>query len=40
MSDMSDYKKAIGDPVGLAELTVFYCERAEVLSEEWAGSPA
>lgn len=25
---VSDYKKAIGDPAGLAELTVFYCERA------------
>src|SRR5207253_8462194 len=25
---ISDYKKAIGDPEGLAELMVFYCERA------------
>jgi hypothetical protein len=25
---ISDYKKAVGDPEGLAELTVFYCERA------------
>jgi hypothetical protein len=25
---ITDYKKAIGDPEGLAELTVFYCERA------------
>jgi hypothetical protein len=25
---ISDYKKAVGDPVGLAELMVFYCERA------------
>ena len=25
---ISDYKKAVGDPKGLAELMVFYCERA------------
>lgn len=25
---ISEYKKAIGDPVALAELMVFYCERA------------
>ncbi|MEI8323852.1 MAG: hypothetical protein WCH44_00550 [Betaproteobacteria bacterium] len=25
---VADYKKAIGQPQGLAELTVFYCERA------------
>jgi hypothetical protein len=25
---ISDYKKAVGDPAGLAELMVFYCERA------------
>jgi hypothetical protein len=25
---ITDYKKATGDPEGLAELTVFYCERA------------
>jgi hypothetical protein len=25
---ISDYKKAIGDPEGVAELMVFYCERA------------
>jgi hypothetical protein len=25
---ISDYKKAVGDPDGLAELMVFYCERA------------
>jgi hypothetical protein len=24
---ISDYKKAVGDPEGLAELMVFYCER-------------
>ena len=25
---ISDYKKAVGDPEGVAELTVFYCEQA------------
>ena len=25
---ISDYKKAVGDPEGLAELMVFYCEQA------------
>jgi hypothetical protein len=25
---VSSYKKAVGDPAGLAELMVFYCERA------------
>ena len=25
---ISDYKKAVGDPAGLAELMVFYCEQA------------
>jgi hypothetical protein len=25
---VSDYRKAVGDPEGLAELMVFYCERA------------
>jgi hypothetical protein len=25
---ITDYKKAVGDPEGLAELMVFYCERA------------
>jgi hypothetical protein len=25
---ISSYKKAVGDPVGVAELMVFYCERA------------
>jgi len=25
---ISDYRKAVGDPEGLAELMVFYCERA------------
>lgn len=28
------YRKAIGDPVGLAELLVFYCERAAGFCEE------
>jgi hypothetical protein len=31
---ISDYKKAVGDPEGLAELMIFYCERgAEFCSE-------
>jgi hypothetical protein len=31
---ISDYRKAVGDPEGLAELTVFYCERdAEFCSD-------
>jgi hypothetical protein len=25
---IADYKKAVGDPAGVAELMVFYCERA------------
>jgi hypothetical protein len=25
---ISNYRKAVGEPVGLAELMVFYCERA------------
>jgi len=25
---ISSYRKAVGEPAGLAELTVFYCERA------------
>ena len=29
---ISDYKKALGDPEGLAELMVFYCERAAGFS--------
>ena len=28
---ISDYKKAVGDPEGLAELMVFYCERRWIL---------
>ena len=31
---MSDYKKAIGQPEGLAELMVFYCERAAGFSND------
>ncbi|MFG6441480.1 hypothetical protein [Roseateles sp. LKC17W] len=32
---ISDYKKAIGQPEGLAELMVFYCERAAGFSNEF-----
>ena len=36
---ISDYKKAVGDPEGLAELMVFYCEQAagfcsDILSDD------
>jgi hypothetical protein len=31
---ISDYKKAVGDPEGLAELMVFYCERAAGFCSE------
>ena len=36
---ISDYKKAVGDPQGLAELMVFYCEQAagfcsDILSDD------
>jgi hypothetical protein len=31
---IADYKKAVGQPEGLAELMVFYCERAAGFSEE------
>ena len=31
---ISDYRKAIGDPQGLAELMVFYCERASGFSDD------
>jgi hypothetical protein len=31
---ISDYKKAIGQPQGLAELMVFYCERASGFSDD------
>lgn len=32
---ITDYKKAIGQPEGLAELMVFYCERASEFSHEF-----
>jgi hypothetical protein len=32
---IADYKKAIGLPAGLAELTVFYCEQATGFSAEF-----
>ena len=31
---IADYKKALGDPEGLAELMVFYCERAAGFSKD------
>lgn len=31
---ISDYKKAVGAPEGLAELTVFYCEQAAGFSND------
>jgi hypothetical protein len=31
---ISDYKKAVGDPEGLAELMVFYCEQAAGFSAD------
>ena len=31
---ITKYKKALGDPVGLAELLVFYCERAAGFCQE------
>jgi hypothetical protein len=32
---IADYKKAVGMPEGLAELMVFYCERAAAFSNEF-----
>src|SRR4051812_24944478 len=32
---IADFKKASGNPVGLAELMVFYCERAAGFSKEY-----
>ena len=32
---ISEYKKAVGDPTGLAELMVFYCERAAGFCKEF-----
>ena len=34
---ISDYKKAVGDPEGLAELMVFYCERAAGFCSDIGG---
>ena len=31
---ISNYKKAVGDPAGLAELMVFYCERASGFASD------
>jgi hypothetical protein len=31
---IADYKRAVGHPVGLAELMVFYCERAAGFSND------
>ncbi len=31
---LSDYKRALGDPEGVAELMVFYCERAAEFSRD------
>jgi hypothetical protein len=33
---IADYKKAIGEPAGLAELSTFYCEEAFSLLESCA----
>jgi hypothetical protein len=32
---ITDYRKAVGQPEGLAELMVFYCERAASFSNEY-----
>lgn len=32
---IADYKKAIGQPAGVTELMVFYCERAAGFSDEY-----
>lgn len=37
---LSDYKKAIGDPAGLAELMVFYCERASSFCADFGNDDA
>ncbi|HEX7814980.1 hypothetical protein [Dyella sp.] len=31
---ITDYKKAVGQPEGLAELMVFFCERAMGFSDD------
>ena len=36
---VADYKKAIGRPEGLAELMVFYCERASNFSNAYRRDP-
>jgi len=33
---IADYKKAIGRPEGMTELTVFYCEEAFGFLESWS----
>ena len=33
---IADYQKAIGEPAGLAELSIFYCEEAFSLVESYA----
>jgi hypothetical protein len=35
---IADYKKAIGNPAGLAELMVFYCEQAADFSDDYGVS--
>lgn len=37
---IADYKKAVGDPAGLAELMVFYCEQAASFSREYGNDDA
>ena len=34
MQAISNYKKAVGDPAGLAELMVFYCEQASGFASD------
>ncbi len=35
---ISDYKKAVGEPAGISELTVYYCEQATGFCQD-IGSP-
>ena len=37
---ISNYKKAVGDPAGLAELMVFYCERAAGFCSDFGNDDA
>ncbi|MDQ2840285.1 MAG: hypothetical protein M3Y72_04440 [Acidobacteriota bacterium] len=37
---ISNYKKAVGDPAGLAELMVFFCERAAGFCHEFGNDDA